>query len=304
VRFTPGAIEEGRRLCNKLWNAARLILLNVDPGAEPARTSAEPVDAWALGQLADATAEVTAALDAYDFAAAVKALYRFIWNDVCDWYLEASKARLYGDDATAKRDVSQTLLYVLRSTVRLAHPVLPHVTERIWGELGEEGVLARGSWPDPSQAKRDAAAEQAVEQAFDFIVKLRQLRAAGQMSPRAPLAVQGWPLAEVVPLIETLGAASTAEPDGGAEWRAVDVIPVGDAAVTVLAPGGDENVRPRFEQELAKAEAEIERAGRKLGDARFVERAPAHLVQEERDKLERFEREAAELRERLAALGA
>ncbi len=145
VRFTPGAIEEGRRLCNKLWNAARLILLNVDPGAEPARTSAEPVDAWVLGQLADATAEVTAALDAYDFAAAVKALYRFIWNDVCDWYLEAAKTRLYGDDAAARREASQTLLYVLSSTLRLAHPVLPHVTERIWGELGEEGVLARGA---------------------------------------------------------------------------------------------------------------------------------------------------------------
>jgi len=304
VRFAEGAIEEGRGLCNKLWNAARMILLYVDEEAEPAPARSEPVDLWILGQLADAVAEVTAAIDAYDFAAAVKALYRFIWNDVCDWYLEASKARLYGDDAAAKRDVSQTLLYVLRSTLRLAHPVLPHVTERIWGELGEQGVLARASWPDPSKAKRDRAAEQAVEQAFDFIVKLRQLRAAGQMSPRAPLAVQGWPLADVVPLIETLGGASTAQLDGGAEWRAVDVIPVGDAAVTVLAPGGAENVRPRFEQELAKAEAEIERAGRKLGDARFVERAPAHLVQEERDKLERFEREAAELRERLAALGA
>ena len=199
VRFAEGAIEEGRGLCNKLWNAARMILLYVDAEAEPAPARAEPVDAWILGQLADAVAEVTAAIDAYDFAAAVKALYRFIWNDVCDWYLEAAKARLYGDDAAAKRDVSQTLLYVLRSTLRLAHPVLPHVTERIWGELGEEVVLARSSWPDPSQAKRDPAAEQAVEQAFDFIVKLRQLRAAGQMSPRAPLAVQGWPLAEVVP---------------------------------------------------------------------------------------------------------
>src|SRR5207342_487445 len=109
-----------------------------------------------------AAAEVTAALDAYDFAAAVKALYRFIWNDVCDWYLEAAKVRLYGDDDQAKRAVSETLLYVLRSALRLAHPVLPHVTERIWEELGQEGVLARASWPDPSKAQRDPAAEQAV----------------------------------------------------------------------------------------------------------------------------------------------
>jgi len=304
VRFSEGAIEEGRRLCNKLWNAARMILLKVDPEAEPAPAQAEQVDAWVLGQLADAAAEVTAALDAYDFAAAVKALYRFIWNDVCDWYLEAAKARLYGDDAVARHDVSQTLLYVLRATLRLAHPVLPHVTEQIWGELGEEGVLARNSWPDASKAKRDPAAEQAVEQAFDFIVKLRQLRTAAQLPPRAPLALQGWPLERVIPLVEALGGVTTAPADGAGEWRAVDVLPVGGAAVTVLAPGGDDNARPRFEQELAKAEAEIERARRKLADARFVERAPAHLVQEERDKLERFEREAAELRERLDALGA
>ena len=304
VRFAEGAIEEGRRLCNKLWNAARMILLYVDPDAAPAPAQAEPVDAWVLGHLADAGEEVTAALDAYDFAAAVKALYRFIWNDVCDWYLEAAKARLYGADAAAKRDVSQTLLYVLRATLRLAHPVLPHVTERIWGELGEDGVLARSSWPDQSGATRDVAAERAVEQAFDFVVKLRQLRTAAKLPPRAPLAVQDWPLAQVVSLVEALGGVTTAAADGAGEWRPFDVLPVAGASVRLFAPGGDDNARPRLEQELAKADAEIERARRKLADARFVERAPAQLVQEERDKLERFEREAAELRERLDALDA
>ena len=301
VRFSEGAIEEGRGLTNKLWNAARLILLNVDPAATPAPSRAEPVDAWVLGQLADATVEVTAALDAYDFAAAVKALYRFIWNDVCDWYLEAAKARLYGDDAAARRDVSETLLYVLGTTLRLAHPVLPHVTERIWGELGETTVLARSAWPDAADAERDEAAERAVEEAFEFIVKLRQLRAVAQLPPRAPLALQGWPLAPVAALVESLGGVSTAA-DGSGEWRAVDVIAVGDVPVTVLAPGGAENLRPRLEQELAKAEGEIERARKKLADERFVERAPAHLVDGEREKLARFEREAAELRARLDAL--
>jgi valyl-tRNA synthetase len=129
------------------------------------------------------------------------------------------------------------------------------------------------------------------------------LRAVAQLPPRAPLVLQGWPLERVTGLVEALGGATTAPPDGQTGWRAVDVIPVGDTAVTVLAPGGAENLRPRFEQELAKAEGEIERARKKLADARFVERAPAHLVEAERDKLERFEREAAELRARLDALG-
>jgi valyl-tRNA synthetase len=303
VRFSEGAIEEGRGLTNKLWNAARLILLNVDPEAEPAASSAEPVDAWVLGRLADATTEVTAALNAYDFSAAVKALYRFIWNDVCDWYLEAAKPRLYGENAAARREVSQTLLHVLGGTLRLAHPVLPHVTERIWGELGEETVLARAAWPEAVAEERDSANERAVEQAFDFIVKLRQLRAVAQMPPRAPLALEGWPLAPVAALVEKLGGVSLVA-DASGDWRAVDVIAVGDVPVTVLAPGGAENLRPRLEQELAKAEGEIERARKKLADARFVERAPAHLVEAEREKLARFEREAAELRARLDALAA
>jgi len=307
VRFAEGAIEEGRGLCNKLWNAARLILLNVDPAAEPASVGAEPVDVWVLGQLADASAEVTAALEGYDFAAAVKALYRFIWNDVCDWYLEAAKARLYGEDGAARLAVSQTLLHVLRETLRLAHPVLPHVTERIWGELGEEGVLARGPWDGPSPAARDADAEAAVEGTFDFIVKLRQLRAAEKLPPRAPFLVQGWPLAGVDALLETLGGVTLATAGGadeaGGEWHFLDAYPVAGTPVDVLAEGGAGDMRPRLEQELAKAESEAERARRKLGDARFVERAPAQVVDAEREKAERFEREAAELRVRLADLG-
>ena len=90
---------------------------------------------------------------------------------------------------------------MLGATLRLAHPVLPHVTERIWGELGETTVLARSPWPEPAAEERDARSERAVEQAFDFIVKLRQLRAVAQMPPRAPLALEGWPLPPVAGLL-------------------------------------------------------------------------------------------------------
>ena len=108
VRFAEGTIEEGRGLCNKLWNAARLILLERRSGGRrPRRRGAEPVDAWVLGAARRRRRRGDGALDAYDFAAAVKALYRFIWNDVCDWYLEASKARLYGDDAAARARTSR-----------------------------------------------------------------------------------------------------------------------------------------------------------------------------------------------------
>ena len=305
VKFAEGMIEEGRGLCNKLWNAARLILLNVDPGAVAAPSRNDPADAWILGRLAAATDEVTAELDGYDFAAAVKALYRFVWNDVCDWYLEAAKARLYSQDEAVKQEVSETLLHVLGATLRLAHPVLPHVTERIWQELDEPGVLARAAWPAAGRESRDADAERTVQDAFDFVVKLRQLRAVTKLAPRAPLTLDGWPIPGVAALVESLGSVTIA--DGAAddaELRLVDTLTAGNARVDVYAPGGAGEQRPRYERELASAEAEVERARRKLADERFVERAPAHLVEAERDKAERFEREAAELRARLADPGA
>jgi valyl-tRNA synthetase len=168
-------------------------------------------------------------------------------------------------------------------------------------------VLARAPWNDPGTADRDGAAELTVRQTFDFIVQLRQLRAAEKLAPRAPLLVQGWPLAGVDSMLETMGGVTLATANGddaAAEWHFLDAYPVAGTAVNVLAEGGPGDMRPRLEQELAKAESEAERARRKLADARFVERAPGQVVAAEREKAERFELEAAELRVRLADLGA
>ena len=143
VRFAEGMIDEGAKLANKLWNAARFVLLQTDPEAEPAPLATTAEDRWILSRLAGTIDDVVGQLDAYDFAAAVKGLYGFIWNDFCDWYVEAAKARLYGDDEAARRQVSATLLWVLERTVALAHPVMPFVTEEIWGFLpGERGDAA------------------------------------------------------------------------------------------------------------------------------------------------------------------
>ena len=193
---------------------------------------------------------------------------------------------------------------MLGATLRLSHPVLPHVTERIWGELDEQGVLARASWPEGAPRAK-AAAEDDVDEAFAFV---GQAPPAARRREHACRARRSWCRAgrspASRPCVESLGGVSTDGAGDLGELRAVDAFTVGTAPVTVLAPGGAENLRPRFERELAKAEEEAGRARRKLADARFVERAPAHLVEAEREKAERFEREAAELRARLADLGA
>jgi valyl-tRNA synthetase len=302
VRFAAGAIEEGRGLCNKLWNAARLILLRTEPVA-PEPAASEPVDAWILARLDRAVEEFTALVDAYELSAAAKALYRFVFDDLCDWYLEAAKLRLDSDDEAVRRGVSATLLYVLDRTLRLSHPILPHLTEELWSYAGGEGLLIRTAWPPAGEAPRDERAEAAVAAAFDLVVELRRLRADAELKPREPLVVTlegANGAASAAPLVAGLGHAQV-EHDGADAGG----IPIAVAGLTahVRGAGLAESLRPRLEQRLGTARSELERARRKLGDERFTGRAPAELVEAEREKAERYGREAEELERRLHALG-
>jgi valyl-tRNA synthetase len=145
VRFAVGMIEEGRWLANKLWNVARLILANVE-GVEPDARPRAVEERWILARLNAARAEVEAAWAAFDFAAAVKILYRLTRDDFCDWYAEAAKPRLYEND----EDAAATALAALELLLRLLHPVMPHVTEEIWSELpARESLLIVAPWPEP-----------------------------------------------------------------------------------------------------------------------------------------------------------
>src|SRR5262249_12257211 len=138
---------------------------------------AEPVDAWILARLDRAVEEGTRLLEAFDLSAAAKALYRLVFDDVWDWYLEAAELRPYGDDPEARPAAPAPRLYVPDRTLRLAHPVMPHVTEEIWSCLpGERDLLMRASWPEVGEAPRDEAAERAVAAAFEVVVELRRLR--------------------------------------------------------------------------------------------------------------------------------
>ncbi|HVG88953.1 MAG TPA: valine--tRNA ligase, partial [Gaiellales bacterium] len=148
VRFSEGSIDEGARLANKLWNASRFVLMQAGEAAAPAPSTADPVDRWILSRLSGASADVLRLLDAYDFSGAVKELYSFVWNDFCDWYVEAAKARLYGEDADARQAVSQTLLWVLERMLALMHPVMPFVTEELWSHLpGDRELLVLSPMP-------------------------------------------------------------------------------------------------------------------------------------------------------------
>ena len=166
VRFSYGAVEEGRKLANKLWNVARLILGNAE-GVEPALRPRDVEERWILARIDAAAGEVTAALEAFEFSRAVNALYRLTFDDFCDWYAEALKPRLYERDA----DAASTALVALERLVALLHPVMPHVTEEIWSNLpARETRLILAPWPAPTgEYDGEADALQRVQDAVAIV---------------------------------------------------------------------------------------------------------------------------------------
>jgi valyl-tRNA synthetase len=289
VRFAEDKIAQGSQLANKLWNAARLILLGVAPGAEAAVAPRTVEDRWILSRLERAKTEVTQRLDAYDFSHAALALYEFVYGELCDWYLELVKPRL----REGEPELSATLLHVLTQTLALAHPIIPFITEEIYGYVpGARGLLAAGIEGEPAPV--DEAAEASLGRVIEAIQALRAWRdfaevKAGATLP-ARLSAEGYD-----ETTEHLGrlARLALQADGG---DPVAAVPVPGGTVELLASsdldlGAAERKR---EGRRAKLEREIEALQRKLGNTGFLEKAPADVVQKARGELERLraEREA------------
>jgi valyl-tRNA synthetase len=298
VRFNEEKVAQGRQLANKLWNASRLVLLRLPAGLEvtegaPAAASVE--DAWILSRLQDAKAEVARAIDAFEFHHAVLRLYAFVYDELCDWYLELVKPRLYADE---NGEAAAVALHVLAETLALAHPVIPFVTEEIWSHVpGAQGLLMGHAWPEPDPSLADPPAEAEVGRAIAAVQELRGWRdrvgaAAGATVP-ARLDAPGFErtAAHVARLARL-------------EWTEDAAPPV----ATVGVPGGAVAVLPsqavdaeaearRSRERLALLRKEIARAEGRLANQGFVAKAPAAVVQAERDKLAGLQAELEELGE-------
>jgi valyl-tRNA synthetase len=286
VRFSEGSIDEGARLANKLWNASRFVLMQAGEAAAPAPSTADPVDRWILSRLSGASADVLRLLDAYDFSGAVKELYSFVWNDFCDWYVEAAKARLYGEDADARQAVSETLLWVLERMLALMHPVMPFVTEELWSHLpGDRELLVLSPMPEPEPAHRDSGLEARARLSMEIVSDARRIAAGGE--------------GVVVEVPEDFLFA-----DLLTRVRGVEVARSPDGTVPTVAVRQDtEATRRALEEQLRAAVGERDRARAMLGNDGFTSRAPAQVVDAERAKADRYATEAEELERRLAELG-
>jgi valyl-tRNA synthetase len=286
VRFSDAKVQQGADLANKLWNASRLILLNVaEVEAAPRPRSVE--DRWILSRLEETIASVTAKLEAYDFSHAAQEAYAFFWSELCDWYLEMVKPRLY----EGEEDVSATLLWTLQRTLALLHPIMPFVSEEIWSyHPSRRGHLAVHPFPEADESLRDPEAEAEVRAGIELTGRLRAWRDLVE-APAAmvlPARVEG---VEPQEFVARLARFEFGE-DGGDPVAAV-----GPVKILASAEIDAEAIAARLEARREELRSEVVRAEGKLGNAKFVDRAPAEVVEEERQKLERYRAELEELSE-------
>ena len=323
MNLDPRRLEGARNFTNKIWQAARFVLASVSGsdvsglrlGVEPETLSLELPDRWILSRLNRLIQSVDRLFEAYQYGEAGRQIYDFLWGEYCDWYIEASKVRLY-DEGADKAIPQATLLHVLETTLRLLHPFMHFVTEAIWQALPEEAregeALIMAHWPEPDTAFLDDEAEEQMELAMALIRGIRNRRAEYDVTPgkRIPALIAAgeaarWldeqravlcALAKLDP--NQLIIEPTLQPPAQAA-----VVVVGDVVCYLPLAGlvDLEAEQARLSKKLAEIEGRIARSQALLaGD--FAQKAPDHVVQRERDKLADLQTEQAKLKERLAAL--
>jgi len=313
LNFDLGRCEGYRNFCNKLWNATRFVLMNAE-GKDCGQDDKRPValstwDRWIVSTLQRAEAEVERGFADYRFDNAAGAIYRFVWDEYCDWYLEIAKTQLAAGSEAEQRGTRRTLVRVLEAALRLAHPIIPFITEELWqkvaplaGKTGESIMLA--PYPASQPEKIDEAAEREVATAKDLVNAARNLRAEMKLQPQdqASFHVTGEPSRTAMTAFTALVRQSKLD--------VARELPASDAPVAVIGPHRlllEIQIDPaaesaRIAKEIARVEQEIARCRAKLGNPSFVERAPAKVVEQERERLAGFESTMEKLRQQLAKL--
>jgi len=288
VRFSEAKVQQGRDLANKLWNASRLILLNAGD-AEPTPSTDAPEDRWILSRLERTVELVGERLDGFDFAHAALELYRFVYSDLCDWYLEIVKPRLYDGPDQGDLSAAANLLHVLGRTLAMAHPLMPFVTEEIWSYMpSRDSELIVAPYPIAETDRFDAEAEAEVAAAIELTRSLRRWRELAGVAPGSALRARAG--GEVHPLVLRLARL---ELDGDRGDEAVAAV----GTIEILPSAGldPEAVAARIEELRERLRGEVRRAEGKLANEKFVANAPADVVDDEREKLERYRAELEEL---------
>ena len=317
-KFDPKRIADDRAFITKIWNAARFVQMNLD-GYEPGDPQpATAADRWILSRLAGLVARVDEGFDRFALAEVTHELYSFFWDEFCDWYVEFSKPRLYGEDAADRLTAQRNLVFVLDTALRLLHPFMPFVTEQIWRSLPHQGdapTLMVAEWPEAAALSRyrDEDSEQAVSLVIDTVTAVRSTRARYGISPKEPLevvvrtatAADAEALTALAPLAGGLATfkSFTAAADADKPAHAVAQLSGGVQAFIVLEGLVDFAAEAgRIKKLLAKTQKDLDKSTKKLANEKFVANAAPEAVAKERAKHDEFEAVIATLNEQLADL--
>ncbi|MEX2540181.1 MAG: valine--tRNA ligase [Trueperaceae bacterium] len=294
IRWDDRRVEMGRNFNNKLWNATRFALMNLE-GTHDSGPPVNLADRWIISRLQRAVAEVTRHLEAFDLGMANRVCYEFVWSEFCDWYLEAAKPALKSGDARTRA----VLREVLEAVLQLLHPLVPFITSELWETLGNEPQIAVAAWPEVAAERIDEDAERDFRLLQDAVGAVRNLRSEANLQPGqlVPIHAEGGgaktlsanrqvfeSLARSELRDEPVAGSALSQPLGGVELRLplVGLIDV-------------DEWRARQHKRLAELAAEVQRSEHKLASSGFVEKAPESVVAEERRRLD----EARTLMERL-----
>ena len=326
IKFDMGRVEGYRNFCNKLWNAANFVIENTDgqdTGISGEAAELSPVDRWIISALQRTEQEVTRQLDNFRFDLAAQALYEFIWDEYCAWYLELVKPVLWDESASIERQrgTRRTLIRVLEAALRLAHPFMPFITEEIWqrikaqaGVSGETIMLQ--PWPMIDDSRIDAGAEADIEWVKALMLGLRQIRGEMKisMAKRIDIIVQNANsedlrrLADFEPLLNKLAKLESVRVLAAGEDAPMSATAlVGEMEVLVPMAGliDKDAELARLDKEIQRLSGEVQRVGGKLANEGFVAKAPAEVLDKERAKLAEAEQALAKLseqREKIANL--
>ena len=313
MRYIPERVEASRNFANKLWNAARFILMNLESDEvielNPENFALE--DKWIISKFNSLCAEVTENLDRYELGMAVQKLYDFIWDVFCDWYIEICKSRLNGEDKAAADTARSILLYVFNGTLALLHPFMPFITEEIWQSMPHKGeVLMTTPWPQYRQELNFSAVEEEFEKIMEAIRAIRNRRAEMNVPPSKKAKVCIATAATETFLAGTsyiCRLAYASEVEVGKSFEAEGAVRVVTDAATIYMPMKElvdiEGELARLDKDMKKAVEDKEFFEKKLNNAGFMAKAPVAVVEQQRaglqkalDKIKMIEESIAEIK--------
>ena len=304
MRFHIEKVEASRNFANKIWNATRFIMMNLENmgGKDLKAGQMDLADRWIISRYNRLVGEVTENLDKYELGIAAQKVYDFIWNEYCDWYIELVKPRLYGTNEEARSTALYTLVYVLSNTLKLLHPFMPFISEEIWQHLSasSEDSIMVSSWPRLKDEELDDEAEARMDSIMDTIRAVRNIRAEMDVHPsrKTKLIIVAKEdkreiFEEAKVYLEKLAYASEIIINEAKDELAANAVPIVVDIGQIYIPLEDlvdfKSELDRLEKEKAKLEGELNRVNGKLSNPNFVEKAPAAIVKAEEEKKTKYE---------------